>query len=169
LVGASYSDIHWCESQKCDTWLAVRQKMSFHPFHGMWDGDVAPRPRPSPRARNNCRVRGSSRRGGALAERDRGGIASLLKAASAKAPATISSEPIKAGRLSAYRNFGKISSRSRGRTTGNVGTQCIGNLSTQRSHGSQVHRECSIAAHLCSNSHPRTLSTRRSQVRAKST
>src|ERR1700680_4516572 len=92
-----------------DTWATVRQKMSCQPFQGMCTGEVASRPRPRSLARNRCRTRKSTRHRGAPDRCDGdgggggwGGDASLLKAASASAPAMINSEVKIDGRLSSY-------------------------------------------------------------------
>src|ERR1700730_680843 len=95
-------------SRFCDTWRAVRQKMSFPPFHGMWAGEVAPRPRPGSRARNSCCDRGSSRDGVGANGCDGRGGGSVREAASARALVMINSELKKVGWVSAWRIFGKV-------------------------------------------------------------
>src|SRR5579859_7071457 len=136
-------------SRFCDTWRAVRQKMSFHPFHGMWTGEVAPRPRPGSRARNNCCVRGSPRRDGVPEGRSGRGIALLLKAPSAKALATIRSEPMKAGRFSAYPDLCKPSSRSGGYARGDRHRAHLHLIETTLGplQGSTMMLDCRVSLH----------------------
>src|ERR1700731_1191798 len=94
-------------SRFSDTWLTVRQKMSFHPFQGIRAGEAASRPRPGSRVRANSHVRGSSRDGWPPNGGNGRGGGSVFSAATARAPATISSEVKKAGCVWAYGIFGK--------------------------------------------------------------